>query len=58
MTCNSLSLSFANLFAPFFSQATEEQIKLMEFQEKLEEKHKKTFQDQSLSDTIYKVKEA
>ena len=30
----------------------------MEFQEKLEEKHRKTFQDQSLSDTIYKVKEA
>jgi len=38
----------------FYAKATEEQIKLMEFQEKLEEKHKKTFQDQSLSDTIYK----
>lgn len=38
-----------------FSQATEEQIKLMEYQEKLEEKYRKSFIDLSLSDTIYKV---
>ena len=35
---------------------TEEQIKLMEYQVKLEEKYRKTFMDLSLSDTIYQVR--
>ena len=37
-------------------QATEEQMKLMEYQVKLEEKYRKTFMDLSLSDTIYQVR--
>ena len=37
-------------------RATEEQIKLMEYQVKLEEKYRKTFMDLSLSDTIYQVR--
>ena len=36
-------------------RATEEQIKLMEYQVKLEEKYRKTFVDLSFSDTIYQV---
>ena len=36
-------------------RATEEQMKLMEYQVKLEEKYRKTFMDLSLSDTIYQV---
>ena len=37
-------------------RATEEQMKLMEYQVKLEEKYRKTFMDLSLSDTIYQVR--
>ena len=37
-------------------QATEEQMKLMEYQVKLEEKYRKTFMHLSLSDTIYQVR--
>lgn len=37
----------------FYAKATEEQIKLMEYQVRLREKHPKTFMDMSLSDTIY-----
>ena len=37
-------------------RATEEQIKLMEYQVKLEEKYRKTFVDLSFSDTIYQVR--
>ena len=37
-------------------RATEEQMKLMEYQVKLEEKYRKTFMDLSLSDTIYRVR--
>ena len=37
-------------------RATEEQMKLMEYQVKLEEKYRKTFVDLSFSDTIYQVR--
>ena len=50
-----LQLFFAFSVTRHFSQATEEQIKLMEYQVKLEEKYRKSFMDLSLSDTIYKV---
>ncbi|KAM7431220.1 Vacuolar protein sorting-associated protein 16 [Porites harrisoni] len=52
-TLSKAQMSYQQGGFQFYSKATEEQMKLMEYQVKLEEKYRKTFMDLSLSDTIY-----
>ncbi|CAH3134156.1 unnamed protein product, partial [Porites lobata] len=55
-TLSKAQMSYQQGGFQFYSKATEEQMKLMEYQVKLEEKYRKTFMDLSLSDTIYQVR--
>ncbi|XP_020601018.1 vacuolar protein sorting-associated protein 16 homolog [Orbicella faveolata] len=52
-TLSKAQMSYQQGNFTFYAKATEEQIKLMEYQVKLEEKYRKSFMDLSLSDTIY-----
>ncbi|CAH3134296.1 unnamed protein product [Porites lobata] len=52
-TLSKAQMSYQQGGFQFYSKETEEQMKLMEYQVKLEEKYRKTFMDLSLSDTIY-----
>lgn len=52
-TLSKAQMSYQQGNFTFYAKATEEQIKLMEYQGKLEEKYRKSFMDLSLSDTIY-----
>lgn len=52
-TLSKAQMSYQQGNFTFYAKATEEHIKLMEYQDKLTEKYRKTFMDMSLSDTIY-----
>ncbi|RMX51789.1 hypothetical protein pdam_00011635 [Pocillopora damicornis] len=52
-TLSKAQMSYQQGNFTFYAKATEEHIKLMEYQDKLKEKHGKTFMDMPLSDTIY-----
>ncbi|KAM7426316.1 Vacuolar protein sorting-associated protein 16 [Porites harrisoni] len=52
-TLSKAQMSYQQGGFQFYSKVTEQQMQLMEYQVKLEEKYRKAFMDPSLSDTIY-----